>query len=83
MTTFHFYVISQGFWGQNLEYKGGNVKGVGMYIVFGVYKALQIGIDHWTIGGLNFEFLLNFVVHVDGDFGSAQKWEFWESWKHL
>ncbi len=25
-----FYVISQGFRGQNLEYKGGNVKGIGI-----------------------------------------------------
>jgi hypothetical protein len=49
------------------------------YIFLGVYKALRIGIGHCTIGGLNFEFLLNFVVHVDGDFGSAQQWEFWES----
>jgi len=32
------------------------------YIVFGAYKALQIGIGHQTIRGLNFEFSLNFVL---------------------
>jgi hypothetical protein len=38
------------------------VKGVGKLHSFGAYKALRIGIGHWTIGGLNFEFLLNFVL---------------------
>jgi hypothetical protein len=28
-TFISFFVISQGFWGRNLKYKGGNVKGVG------------------------------------------------------
>ncbi len=60
------------------------VNGVGNYIVFGAYKALWIGIGHWTIGGLNFEFLLSFffVVHVDGDLWTTQKWEFWDSAGH-
>jgi len=54
------------------------------YIVFEAYKALQIGIGHWTTSGLNFEFLLSFaiVVHVDGDLWIAQEWEFWESGGH-
>jgi hypothetical protein len=48
------------------------VKEVGRLHNFWAYKALQIGIGHWTIEGLNFEFLLNFVefcflVHFDGD----------------
>ncbi len=45
------------------------------YIVFGAYKALRIGIGHWTTRGLNFEFLLSFdvVVHVDGDLWIAQE----------
>jgi hypothetical protein len=38
MTTFHFYVIPQGFWGQNLEYRGGNVKGVGGLHSFCAYR---------------------------------------------
>jgi len=37
------------------------VKGVGRLHSFWAYKALRIGIGHWTIGGLNFEFLLSFV----------------------
>jgi hypothetical protein len=28
-TLISFFVILQGFWGQNPKYKGGNVKGVG------------------------------------------------------
>jgi hypothetical protein len=36
------------------------------YIVFGAYKTLQIGIGHWTVGGLKFEFLLSFVFVVHG-----------------
>jgi hypothetical protein len=32
------------------------------YIVFGAYKALWIGIDHWIVGGLNFKFWLGFVL---------------------
>jgi hypothetical protein len=37
------------------------VKGLGRLHSFWAYKALRIGIGHWTIGGLNFEFLLSFV----------------------
>jgi len=50
----------------------------------GAYKALQIGIGHWTTRGLNFEFLLSFdvIVHVDGDLWIAQECEFWESEGH-
>jgi hypothetical protein len=45
-----------------MQPRGLDVKGVGYYIVFGAYKALQIRISHWTIGGLNFEFLLSFIL---------------------
>jgi hypothetical protein len=31
-------------------------------------KALRIGIDHWTLEVLNFEFLFG-LNHVDGDLG--------------
>jgi hypothetical protein len=44
-----FFVIPQGFWGQNPKYKGGNVKGVDRLHCFWMYKALWIGIDHWTL----------------------------------
>ncbi len=55
------------------------VNGVGRLHCFGVYKALRTGVGHWTISGLNFEFVLNFVVvvvRVDGDLWIAEEWEF-------
>ncbi len=54
MITLHIYAISQGFWGQNLEYRGGNVKGVGRLHSFWAYKILRIGIGHWTLEGFKF-----------------------------
>jgi hypothetical protein len=54
MTTFHFSTIPQGFWGWNLEHRGGNVKGTGrLHCFWDLQGKLQIGIGHWTIGGLN------------------------------
>jgi hypothetical protein len=38
----------------------------------------KIGMSDWTISGLNFEFLLSLVVHVDGDLWTTQEWGFWE-----
>jgi hypothetical protein len=53
------------------------------YIIFGAYKALQIGLGHWTNGGLNFEFLLSFVfVIMLMVLWTAQEWEFWENGGH-
>ncbi len=81
MITFHFSIIPQGFWGRQSA-RGVMLKEQENYVVFGAYKGLQIGIGHWTIGGQNFEFLLNFVffVHVDGlvDYprmGLLEKWK--------
>ncbi len=60
------------------------VNGVRKLNFFGAYKALRIRIGNWTTSGLNFEFLLTFVVNVDvdGDLWIAQEWEFWESGGH-
>ncbi len=52
---------------------GGNVRGVGiLHSFWGLQGIMDRNrpLDNWG---------LNFVVHVDGDFGSAQEWEFWES----
>ncbi len=68
-----FGLVIWAIWIQNeVQQEMFYVKEVGRLHNFWAYKALQIGIGHWTIEGLNFEFLLNFVefcflVHFDGD----------------
>jgi hypothetical protein len=61
MISFQFSSIPQGFWGQNTKYKGGNVKGVSIYIVFGDLQGITNKDKSSNIGGLNFEFLFSFV----------------------
>ncbi len=67
LTRMAIWIINKGEVKENITIKSGwnakniFVKGIGILHSFWAYKALWIRIGQWTIGGLNFEFLLSFV----------------------